>query len=256
MKSAKYSLPETIGVFQVVLDGQAIEYTLKHSRRARYARLQMGRDGELTVFIPRLFWMERIPDLLHSKVRWILKHRLHRESQADPEKAAADSLPYLGGSLRLVLRQSPAANTEVKLDGKSLMVYLADGAALHTVIQRWYRQQAQRYLERRLAELSARMSLEFNRLTVRQARTRWGSCSLRGNISLNWKLMALPAPVIDYVMIHELAHLKHMDHSGKFWELVAKHCPDWRQHRQSLKQSESILAKWERGVFDTPSAAR
>jgi predicted metal-dependent hydrolase len=98
------------------------------------------------------------------------------------------------------------------------------------------REQARRELPPRLLELAASHGLHVNRISVRNQRWRWGSCSRSGHICLNWRLVSMPADVRDYVMIHELMHLKRMDHSRRFWKLVAAACPNYESARRWLRQ--------------------
>jgi len=101
------------------------------------------------------------------------------------------------------------------------------------------REQARRELPARLMELAAAHGLTVTRVSIRNQRWRWGSCSRSGHICLNWRLVTMPAPVRDYVLIHELMHLKRMDHSPAFWKLVATGCPDYRAQRAWLRNRSS-----------------
>src|SRR5215467_2892490 len=102
-------------------------------------------------------------------------------------------------------------------------------------------ERATRELPPRLLELAATLGLEVSKVTVRNHRWRWGSCSPRGHICLNWRLVTMPAWVRDYVIIHELMHLRRMDHSRKFWKLVAAHCPDYQAARRWLHENGRAL---------------
>ncbi|MBD3250644.1 MAG: DUF45 domain-containing protein [Candidatus Pacebacteria bacterium] len=93
------------------------------------------------------------------------------------------------------------------------------------------------YLKKRVEQLADKMGQEFNRLYLRNQKTRWGSCSSKGNLSLNWRLVHFPTQIIDYVLVHELAHLEHHNHSTRFWQLVGQFDPDYRQHRRWLKNN-------------------
>jgi predicted metal-dependent hydrolase len=109
-------------------------------------------------------------------------------------------------------------------------------AAVHPAIdERTLRDRARQELPRRLLELSAQHGLTVSRVSIRNQRSRWGSCSRTGHICLNWRLMEMPEPVRDYVLIHELMHLKRMDHSPAFWRLVAAACPAYKEARAWLR---------------------
>jgi len=101
-------------------------------------------------------------------------------------------------------------------------------AGLRGAVEAWYRAEAVRIVGGKLSALAPRLGVNYGRVTLRGQKTRWGSCSRQGNLSFNWRLVMAPERVIEYVVIHELAHLKQMDHSKAFWALVEVHCPDWR----------------------------
>jgi len=110
------------------------------------------------------------------------------------------------------------------------------------MLERWYKIQAAALILEKLDRWSAKLGVNHHKVTIRGQRSRWGSCSRKGNLSFNWKLMMAPEAVIDYVVIHELAHLKQMNHSKKFWQLVAEHCPEWHDCKKWLQNHESELA--------------
>jgi predicted metal-dependent hydrolase len=113
---------------------------------------------------------------------------------------------------------------------------------LNLILEWRYRTEAEKSIEDRVNQLCPQLGVSYNRLTIRGAKTRWGSCSKKRNLNFNWKLMMVPEPVIDCVIIDELAHLKEMNHSTNFWKLVGEHCPQWRRYRKWLKVHESKLA--------------
>ena len=112
---------------------------------------------------------------------------------------------------------------------------------LNLAIEQWYRTQAKVLIKKRVDELSPQMGLTYNRIIIRGQKTRWGSCSNKRNLSFNWKLIMTPEPVIDYVIIHELAHLEEMNHTKSFWALVKKHCSRWHEHRRWLRENGKLL---------------
>ncbi|MGC8820969.1 MAG: M48 family metallopeptidase [Fervidobacterium sp.] len=109
------------------------------------------------------------------------------------------------------------------------------------LVKRWLKRYAENYLTKRTKELSFQTGLKFNKVLVKEVKTRWGSCSSKGTISLNWLLIMAPRKVIDYVIIHELAHTVHMNHSKKFWELVEKLFPEWKVCRYWLRKNGHTL---------------
>jgi predicted metal-dependent hydrolase len=228
------------------VDGKTMVYTIKRSPRAIHVRLEVNAGTGLTVVIPMSYQLNLIPTLLNEKSRWIVDklayYGLARPPTARNKLKSGDAVPYLGHNLKIAVGQYPG-DAGVKLERKKIVVNLSPGdGSLDLLLEKWYRAQAAGLIKRRAERLSARLGLTYGRLTIRGQRTRWGSCSQTGNISFNWRLIMAPGPVIDYVIIHELAHRKEMNHTRSFWQLVAVHCPRWQQHRRWLRDHEAELA--------------
>jgi predicted metal-dependent hydrolase len=110
-----------------------------------------------------------------------------------------------------------------------------DGAAIREAIIDWYRSQASQKIEERINYYHHKIGRNPARITIKEQRTRWGSCSSLGNLNFNWKAIMAPSPVLDYIVVHELCHLIHLNHSQDFWNLVASILPDYRERRDWLK---------------------
>ena len=239
--------PSVIGTYKIIMDDQTVPYAVKRSSIAKHARLEVGLNKGLTVVIPGSYDIEELPDLLRRKRRWILdkltQYSKGHSPAAEREARSGDSIPYLGRHLKVVTRRNRGTPVNVELEKNRLLVNLnSQNSRLNLVLEWWYRQQAERLIKKRADELCHRLGVTYGRLSIRRAKTRWGSCSHKGNLNFNWKLLMAPEPVIDYVIIHEVAHLKEMNHSKNFWKLVAEHCPKWRNHRKWLKRHEAELA--------------
>ncbi len=242
------SKPVLLGTtYQTTLEGQIVIYNVKRSSRAKNARLEVSVRSGLTVVIPRTASIEDIPRLLKNKARWILdklaKYAGGQSTSGGKEIKNGDRVPYLGRYLKVVARHNPGAVDGVKQEKNRLLIDInSENGRLNLLLERWYQQQAEKIIRERADALCPQMGVNYSRLTIRDQRTRWGSCSKKGNLNFNWKLMTVPVPVIEYVVIHELAHLKEMNHSKNFWKIVAEHCPKWRSHRKWLKRREAELS--------------
>jgi predicted metal-dependent hydrolase len=229
------------------INGQTITYTLKRSLKTKRIRLEVRPQTGLTVIVPRSYNIGQLSGLLESKGRWISRNLArfsHLQSlPAKKELRSGDTVPYLGRDLELVKRENPDGVGDVTLEGNILAVRpeLFKNGILESALERWYRAEAARLINERTDKLSSQMGISYKRIVIRGQKTRWGSCSRKKNLSFNWKLIMAPQPVIDYVIIHELTHLKEMNHSKRFWELVAQYCPGWREHKKWLKQHEADL---------------
>jgi len=229
------------------INGQTITYTVKRSLRARRVRLEIRPQTGLWVIVPRSYNIGQLSGLLESKVRWISRNLArfsHLQSlPAKKELSCGDTVPYLGRDLELVKRENQDSVDDVTLEGNMLAVspVLFKNGILELALERWYRTEAARLINERADKLSSNMGISYKRIVIRGQKTRWGSCSRKKNLSFNWKLVMAPQPVLDYVIIHELTHLKEMNHSKRFWELVAQYCPEWRERKKWLKRHQSDL---------------
>jgi len=243
MVQATYPRLTIVGKREIMLDGQTISCILKRSTRAKQVRLEIRRETGLTVVIPKSYKIGKLSSLLEIKQGWILSNLVkYKEVQSPPAERAlksGDIIPYLGKDLKVLTRQNDHNVDSVELQKNTLVVSLKSAdSRLNVALEQWYRMQAAKLIKERTDKLSALLGVSYNRIIIRGQKTRWGSCSRKGNLSFNWKLLMTPEPVIDYVIIHELAHLKEMNHAKRFWTIVAEYCPQWRKHRKWLRGFE------------------
>jgi predicted metal-dependent hydrolase len=231
----------------------SIPYRIRRSERARRARILVDGDG-VEVVVPRRFPLRDVEPFVEEKRAWI-ERTLRRLSEAESELAPArlehgGRVPYLGESLRLAVRLEPGRHHEhVARRGEELSVALPGAAgqllpaegALREALERWYRRRARAEVAPRLAAACARAGTGYTRLQIRGQRTRWASCSSSGAMSFNWRLLLAPPEILDYVVEHEVAHLELLDHSPRFWRLLASRCPDWREREAWLRRHGHAL---------------
>lgn len=221
----------------ILLGGQNVPYCLKRSTRRATIGFRIDRHG-LTVAAPLRTPQSQLDRLLVDRAAWVLS-KLGEWQERQPAPLAwqdGEILHYLGGELRLSLR---SGNGRTALEGDDLVVAVpdvADGGAVQKKVQHWYRREAARFFAQRVGHYAARMGLAVPKLTLSGARTRWGSCNSKGEIRLNWRLMQAPISQIDYVVVHELAHILELNHSPRFWAVVAEHYPEWQRARRELRR--------------------
>lgn len=158
-----------------------------------------------------------------------------------PQAAAEplNAVRYLGRTLRLDIR--PALFSEVRRHGDTLRIHAPYDADPHVLIREWLRGRAERLLAWRLTRIAQKLGRTPSRFALSNAQTQWGSCTQRGHVRLNWRLVQAPLTLIDYVAAHELAHLVHLDHSPRFWAKVAELCPDALARRAELRTMGASL---------------
>jgi predicted metal-dependent hydrolase len=212
----------------------ALAFELRPSRRRRSLALMLRPDGSLTVAAPAGAPLALIHAFVASRRVWIESKRALLAQAAGTRLTLADGVPLPFLDHRLTLRVLPTGRSACERHGDELRVRLASASVLPAVVERWYRQAAAAHAHARLSELAPRVGRAPARLAIRAQRSRWGSCSSRGTVNLNWRLMQMPAAVFDYVLVHELCHLLVPNHSPRFWREVARVLPDFDVQRAAL----------------------
>ena len=167
---------------------------------------------------------------------WIERRMAELEATRAAVAARGDTVPYLGQTLSLSVQ---AGRTRVTRRGDVLLVPVGD--ARMPALERWYRRAARSEIEPRLKRACALAGTSYSGLTIRGQKTRWASCSRSGSMSFNWRLLLAPEAVLDYVVWHEVCHLEVMDHSPRFWRLVASRSPRYREHVRWLRTNGATL---------------
>ena len=228
---------------EVLLGGQPVGYELRRARR-RTIGFVVADDG-LTVSAPRWVPQAEIDSALQGKAGWILRklqeqgERLQRLDARRIDWRDGASLPFLGSTVHLAL--DPRV-TGVMLDAGASRLTLrvglppqAEPAQIRDLVQSWLQRQARRVFEERCRHFAPQLGVQVRRLSLSSAQTRWGSASANGSIRLNWRLIHFGEAIIDYVVAHELAHLRVMDHSPRFWDVVRSVVPHYEQARGVLR---------------------
>ncbi len=247
---------------EAVLSGVLVGYAFKRGKR-RTIGFSVGPEG-LAVSAPKWVPLPEIDRSVQEKADWILKklqetrerHQRLESARIVWENGAV--IPFLGGSLRLVLdprhsfsshgaQHVPATSTtdDMSLGQDVLQLGLPLSASPEQVrdaAQAWLMRHASQLFKARLDHFAPQLGVQWRRLSLSSAGTRWGSASVDGSIRLNWRLIHFRLPVIDYVVVHELSHLRVMDHSPRFWDTVRAIVPDYAELRGQLK--EEPIPKW------------
>lgn len=151
-----------------------------------------------------------------------------------------DELYYLGEkrTLRVIRQERSRARVKCVMDLLLLWApYEADYEYRRSALEKWYRREAAAVLGEKAGEFAERLHVSFRNIRIKDQKSRWGSCSSKENLNFNWRILMAPEPVCDYVIIHELCHLVHMNHSADFWQLVESLCPQYRQYRKWLREN-------------------
>jgi predicted metal-dependent hydrolase len=214
------------------------EYTIRRSDRARRVRVRVDpRDGAVEVVLPRRAAAREAASAVVELSGWIARRRAEVARSQARVAARGGTVPYLGVDLVLT---PEAGRTRVHRRGDLLLVP-EDDVLAGAAIERWYRRQARAEIAPRLDAAAAAVGKSYTKLTIRDQRTRWGSCSATGAMSFNWRLLLAPEVVLEYVVRHEAAHLSIMDHSPRFWALMDRLMPGYELPRRWLRDHGATL---------------
>jgi predicted metal-dependent hydrolase len=210
-------------------------YRIRRSDRARRIRVSVDTDGQVVVVLPKRSPERHAEEAVRQLGPWIERRRRAVARVASEMLREPGTVPYLGETLRLV---PEAGRTRVHRRGDALLVPAGDP---REALERWYRRQAKVEIAPRLDAATARAGTSYTGLTIRSQKTRWASRSSSGGMSFNWRLLLAPPEILDYVVEHEVAHIEVMDHSPRFWRLLASRSPRWREHSAWLKRYGATL---------------
>lgn len=229
-------------------------YRVRVNPKGRTVRLRVTLQQGLEVVIPKGYDESQIPSLLERKKHWVRaaleRTESHRKFFA-PEPIwrlpLQIKLQASGKVWHVASRQTAAEWVAVRETGPAqLLIFGAidNQEACQAALVRWLMRQAHQHLLPRLTSLSQQTELLYKTARIKRQRTRWASCSRRGTITLNAKLLFLPPIAVDYVITHELCHLQEMNHSSRFWELVKKHNPNYKQTDSQLRDMWKLVPRW------------
>ncbi len=200
-----------------------------------------GIEG-IEAVVPVDYDVQTLSEFISSKRSWLLKTS-HYYGRLRERCGGLDpnTIFFLGSRFRFNVVKDRQPSTTVSEDLKVVTFHVLDRRKLKLHKQEWYRQHTSRIISERLPVLAERLGVRYNKVSIKNQKSRWGSCSRKGNLNFNLLLAAAPPEVIDYVVIHELVHLAEMDHSRRFWELVAAADPDYRKHKEWLSNYAPVI---------------
>ena len=227
----------------VVWGNTRLAYAIRRSRRRKKTvAVTVDADGGVLLVAPERFPTDRLDALVRRKAPWIARRLRHLQTHDPPpaprEFVSGESVRYLGRHYRL--KVVTGAGGDAKLHGGWLHVPAPDGAerAAHVraALVAWFRRHAAERLPERVEAWRAKAGVEMPRVVIANQRKRWGSCDRNGTIRLNWRIIQAPMRLVDYVVVHELVHLRHPGHGRDYWQAVGRVLPDYERRREDLRQ--------------------
>ena len=228
-------------------DGREIGYSVvRTAQRTQTISIQL-RGGTVIVRAPLRTSAAEISSVVAKRAAWIATHLSGINSAASlPTLAPGQSLPWRGGTIALACERLPLARPAITFDGGVLRASIpeataasAEAAIVESLVKRWYAESALEAVSAAVAEWAPRMDVQPRSVLIRDQRSRWGSCARDGTLRINWRVAVCDASLLDYVVVHELAHLRHPDHQAGFWALVGATLPDFASRRAALHRVSS-----------------
>lgn len=232
----------------------SLNYTVRESHRAKHVSLKISITGELEVIVPKGFNPKNIPEILQKKRRWIDRVTRRMETQRAlvgvdaseqyPDRVILSAIAEdwqidYHPNHQLGIRAIEHSRLRLRLQGNT-----QDAEICKIALRQWVVHKARLHLLPWLRHLSQEYQLPYKQATIRQQKTLWGSCSARKTISLNCKLLFLPDTLVRYVLLHELCHTIHLNHSAEFWALVERYEPDYAALDASLRDARYLVPPW------------
>lgn len=230
--------PLAIEQRSIHLAGTPVTYILKRSNKRRSIGLRIDDHG-LTVNMPLRASEKWLLSVLNEKADWVVEKLGSWKTKLNvaPQWLDGEKLAFRGEAFTLRIIPS-LFNSPPQLRGEQLHLYITDitnEVKIEKIVTQWYRLEAERVFQECVAHYSPLMAVAPKQIKLSSARTQWGSCNSRGVVRLNWQLVRMPLHLIDYVVVHELAHLIEMNHSAAFWRVVESACPDFEKCRAELR---------------------
>ena len=218
---------------RLFINDAELTYQVRFSKKAKYLQLRITSLNRLELIIPKRYSIKDGNKFIHDKISWIKKYQKNLiDVQEKREFFLFGERIFVDQNFNFFLTKH-----KIRLNKNVLTVESPADSRItkEELYQIYLRRIAGEYISERVKYLSGRFGFNFRDVKIRGQKTRWGSCSSNGNLSFNYKLLQYRKHVIDYVIIHELCHTKHMNHSQKFWKLVERYCPDYKNIKKELK---------------------
>ena len=233
----------------VAWGGTLLPYTIHRSaRRKKTVAVTVDPAGGVVLLAPKHLTADELDGIVARKAEWIVRRlqhaELHGPSPSPREFVSGESVLYLGRHYRLKVQ--PHASGEAKLRGGWLHVAAPEGAGqavrIREAVIAWLRRHAAKRLPERVAAWRAKAGVPMPPVIVSNQQKRWGSCDRTGTIRLNWRIIQAPMRLVDYVVVHELVHLRHRGHGRDYWQAVGRVMPDYERRREDLRRCGAGLA--------------
>ncbi|MCW4446696.1 M48 family metallopeptidase [Vibrio splendidus] len=218
---------------------------VERTSRRKTASIKVD-EGEVIIVVPKLLERDKIDKLLASKHQWIVEKIAQYQTTSPAtvrEYVSGESLPYLGRNYRLKVLKGNLAPTKL-LNGRITVTVPDPSTQTHYIrraLTNWYKRHADKKIREKVRRYESQVGVETGVVRTKEFKSRWGSCTPYGDLEFNWVIVMAPNRVVDYVVVHELCHLIHHDHSPQFWKEVERVMPDYKEHKEWLRGNAQNL---------------
>ena len=244
-------MPNLIDMNTIMLDSYQLTYHVTHQKKRKSIQVKIVTPTYLEITAPNNFPIASVEKILHGKCNWIVKQILHlssaMENPINKSITHGATILYLGIPHTLIFTSSYGARPTIHLQDNQIIIdipqlNIAQNTSLvESLLKQWYLDSARNILSVKTSLWAAKINVQPQRITIKDQKTRWGSCSSKGNLNYNWRIVMAPPEVIDYLVIHELCHLRVPNHSALFWQEVSTFSPNYKKHRTWLKTNCPLL---------------
>lgn len=229
---------------------EIFEYYLRYSKR-NSLEIKIKADGQIYVSAPFYMNIKDIEEVLNKKYDWMIsKRQFLSEQNRDNKNEFSDMniIPFKGQDISFDINENNKKRVSFRFDGKKLELDIPSGfqsndreILVKENLRKFYKNYTQDYLKDKLEYYKNMIDVKFVNYRIKDQKSRWGSCSTKGNLNFNFRLSMLPEFVFDYVIVHELCHIREMNHSQRFWMLVERYCPEYKEAREWLRKNSQRL---------------
>lgn len=221
-----------------------IHYIIQRTSRRRSVGICVMPNSQVVLRVPKRLAKGEIDRILQKRADWIFKKQNYYQTFSHRFKShqfvSGETIPYLGKEIQLEVHNSSFSKISILFQNEKLTVFVPDhlssAEAVSSKVLQWYRVEALREIQKSIRFFAPWLKVNPKKITIRNQKHLWGSCTERHHLSFNWRLVLLPSAYLDYVVAHELSHILHLNHSEKFWRLLESVIPDSRARRRWLKE--------------------
>jgi len=252
LQDLRVLLPNHIPMNKITLQNYPLTYHVTFQKNRRTLQIKLLSSSHLEITVPNNYPKESMEALLYKKSSWIIKRLSHLaamdENPLNKSIKNGATVLYLGEPHTLIFLNSQDSSPTITLKNNQIILHIPvtdiqNPSLLAHLLREWYWKKAQELLVAKTIFWSKTIQVQPQRVTIKDQKTRWGSCSSKGNINYNWRIIMAPPEVIDYLIIHELSHLHVLNHSSLFWQEVSNYSPRYKEHRTWLQTNGSLLMK-------------